>query len=536
MTKEDLEKDAAKADGSAKPERRRKIAWDNIAELESYFSKRRRNGGLNIDKVKKAFSIPVINGQSKERRENLNLAFDDAGGFDMIYHSLKEHAFEMGQFPVNSFLGYGALQQISQNGMIRACIQTTADDVTRKWIQIVGSDENTELVEKLQDLDQNKYRLKDMFNSAQALSGYMGGAYIYVDTGAEGDDLELPLLLNDESSELAYNDYVNFVLVDPSNVSPGDYNCYNPLKRDYMKPRIFNVLGQSVHSSRLIPVYENEVPALLKPSYNFLGIPQAQILWDYVLHFQDCRVYSSDLLKKFTLLVFKTDMETTLSTAGGLKNFDLRVKALERYRDNNSVFVCDMDDEDVTNVQIALGGTVDIVRQALEMIAAINRTPAVKLLGISPAGFNATGQSDITNYYDFISAKQELLRDQILKCLKIIQLANFGTVDPQINFIFNALDDDSANVRMTKAKTYIDAMAVLQDRNVISAAEVREAVRNDPNCNLEFLSNEMPEMPVDQDFRTDDPGAEGGGIETLDDFIEKYSSAAVQDTGDDTEA
>lgn len=516
---------AVKKEEAARPG---KLSWDNVADLEAYLPRRKQRGYNTIAQVRKAFSLPVINGQTRERREELNLAFDHAGGFEMIFSSLKEHAFEMGQFPVNSFLGYGALQQISQNGMIRACVQTIADDVTRKWIQVIGSDENTELVEQLQDLDQNIYHLRDLFNSAQALSGYMGGAYIFIDTGADGSDLELPLIIDDNSAEIVGNRDLRFTVVDPSNVSPGMYNCSNPLRRDYMKPRSFSIMGRAVHASRLIAVYDNEVPALLKPAYNFLGIPQAQILWDYVLHFQECRVYSSDLLKKFTLLVFKTDMDTVLSTAGGIKNFDLRVRALERYRDNNSVFCCDFDDEDVTNVQVALGGTTDIVRQALEMIAAVNRTPAVKLLGISPSGFNATGQSDITNYYDHISSKQELLRDQVLKCIKIMQLANFGKIDPQVNFIFNALDDDSANVRMTKAKTFIDALAVLQDRNVISASEVREAVRNDPNCGLEFLSGDLPDMPDEQDFRTDTPG--GTQYASFDDFLKAYEQAGQADT------
>ena len=56
---------------------------------------------------------------------------------------------------------------------------------------------------------------------------------------------------------------------------------------------------------------------LLKPAYNFLGIPQAQILWDYVLHFQECRAAEARLLTKFSMTVFKTSMADILFSAGG---------------------------------------------------------------------------------------------------------------------------------------------------------------------------------------------------------------------------
>ena len=83
---------------------------------------------------------------------------------------------------------------------------------------------------------------------------------------------------------------------------PGDYNATNPLQPDYMQPKCWWVLGQKVHASRMISVFDNPPPLLLRPSYNFLGIPQAQILWDYVLHWNECRIYTADLLKKISSL------------------------------------------------------------------------------------------------------------------------------------------------------------------------------------------------------------------------------------------
>lgn len=277
------------------------------------------------------------------------------------------------------------------------------------------------------------------------------------------------------------------------NVSPGDYNAIDPLKSDYLKPRYFWVLGTKVHESRLLRLFDNPPPTLLRPAYNFLGIPQAQILWDYVMHWNQCRVYTADLVRKVSLLVFQTSTDDIFNSPNGVRLFDIRMKALQRYRDNNAVFVCDKEGESVMNVQTSIAGCTDVVRQSLEMIASINRTPAVKLLGISPSGFNATGESDIRNYYDYIRSKQELRREAINTCLEAIELVEMGSINSNISFDFNELSkEDEASAAMT-AQTRAGALATLAQVQAISAEEMREAVKKEPAMHLGFLSDEVPE-------------------------------------------
>lgn len=79
--------------------------------------------------------------EAKEVRTAMDAAFSDNVGMDAIFETLADHAVDMGQFPYTSFVGYGVLQQIAQNGMIRNCIKTVADDITRSWITIKGGEE-----------------------------------------------------------------------------------------------------------------------------------------------------------------------------------------------------------------------------------------------------------------------------------------------------------------------------------------------------------------------------------------------------------
>lgn len=538
--------------------------------------------------LRNALKLPVSLGTTVAERERMDAnffaSFDHAGGIGMLHQDLLSHSANLGQTPVSSFLGYGALQNIAQNGMIKACIQTVADDCTKKWIEISGGkdaeaqelgqeqkqaqrldedgaeldallddsdttaqdalpdddvleleqepepdadleqdelsgleeeqepDADTDIdgdgvaepartkpkktpAEQLDELQKSTYNLQQVFHKAIALVGYYGGAFIFIDTGAPYDKLTLPLAINDKSAELCTeNASVRFVVVDPVNVTPAEYNSDNPLRPDYMRPVAWWVLGHKVHASRLLVLYDNEPPLLLKPAYNFLGVPRAQILWDYIVHWNEARIYANDLLKKVSLLVVKTNTDQIFNTPDGVRMFDIRMSALQRYRDNNSVYVCDKEQEDVNNVQTTITGATDVVRQSLEMIAAINRTPAVKLLGISPSGFNATGESDITNYYDHIQSQQELYRPHIQRCLDAIQLVHFGKIDPSIKFEFVELASENESTKTATASAKMQLLSMALQAQAISSDEMRQAIKQDPDMGLDFLTGDAPDV------------------------------------------
>jgi phage-related protein (TIGR01555 family) len=492
MTDKENDKEATKN----QPEARKKLSGLMLASLLSQppMPFKRSLQSLDLASVREVYAPPVTFGYGHDKlREEVDLAFDSAGGYEAIYSSLTQHAIEMGQYPVSGFVGYGALQNIAQNGMIQNCIRTVADDVTRNWIQVVGGEETDEerLIE-LQDLQDIKYKLRKVFNDAQCLVGFMGGAFVYINTdpkGQENGDPKYPLAVNSKSEELAKGRKVHFQVIDPVNVCSGAFNALNPLMADYMNPQRWYVQGQEVHGSRMLRIVDNEPPTLYKPSYNFLGIPQAQILWDYVLHWNQCRAAEVDLVNKVRLLAVKTAMSDTMSSADGIQQMDALVMAMQRYSDNNSVVVVDRED-DVVNIQTTVSGVSDVVRQSLESIAAINRTPAVKILGISPSGFNATGESDIKNYYDHIKSKQELKREAIQKCLEVIQLVEFGEIDPSITFVFNPLAKDDQMVAASAFATKVGAVTALYDRNIITGDEFRQLMKKEEDMGLGSLDGD----------------------------------------------
>src|SRR6266567_3166637 len=87
--------------------------------------------------------------------------------------------------------------------------------------------------------------------------------------------------------------------------------------------------------------------------------------------------------------------------------------------------------EEFENVSASLGTLDQLQAQTQEHMASVSRIPLVKLLGISPAGLNASSEGEIETFDDTINAGQEaLIRPNLTRLLHFVQLNLWGAIDP----------------------------------------------------------------------------------------------------------
>lgn len=164
------------------------------------------------------------------------------------------------------------------------------------------------------------------------------------------------------------------------------------------------------------------------------------------------------------------------------------MKVLARFRNNDGVLALDKESEDLAQINTPLSGVRDLVQQSLELLAALNRTPAVKLLGISPSGFNATGESDIRNYYDHISSRQEkTLRGPLEQTFRALAIRLFGQPDRAPLFDFAPLSDADEAALAAARKQRASSLAELVSAGILSPAEARRCLRDTPDSDFDFL-------------------------------------------------
>lgn len=403
-----------------------------------------------------------------------------------------------------SFIGYPMCAELSQCGLMRAGVETLADEMVRKWPVYMGattadSDDAKLLNEEMQRLD-----IKTVFRTMAEYCGYFGGGLLYIDTG-ENSSEELAKPIKISKYYIGPGTVKRLIPVEPICLGPLSYNSLDPLRPDYFLPDMWYVTGRGpIHASRFIRFVKNEPPIILRPAYNFFGIPDVQIALDYMLHFTETRESAARLLKKFSLSILKTDANAIL-TMGDASEAQRRIAHMAQTRDNDGVYVIDFDSEDFVQVNTPLSGVTDIVRQALELLACIWRMPVVKYLEVSPSGMNATGESDIRSWYDHVGSQVEKIFGSPMESVtRLMHLNVFGEVKSNISWSWPTLWEMTEREQAEVDKIQADTDAVLLDRGIVDQEEVRATLASQPEGRYSGIDpQDVPPMP-----ETPDMGAE----------------------------
>jgi len=422
---------------------------------------------------------------------------------------------------MDSFPGYPYLSMMAQKPEYRKMVGTIAEEMTRKWIKLktVGDDDKSERIKQLYDaLD--RFHVRDKFREAAEHDGYFGGGQIYIDVlspknvSAWTDDNELQSKLFISDKKIPKGSLKGFQVIEPVWTYPGVYNAQNPLSPDFYKPTEWFVMGKTVHASRMIDFVSRQVPDLLKASYNFRGLSLIQIAEPYVNNWLRTRDSVSDMIHSFSIPVIGTDMSQVLQ-GGGAENLLMRLMMFNQCRDNRGAFARDNDPskpEEVEFVNAPLSGLDTLQAQAQEQMASVSSIPLVKLLGITPNGLNASSDGEIRVFYDYIhSLQQSIFKTPLKRVLDVIQLSEFGDIDPDITFEFEPLYEMSAKEKAEIRKIDADTDAVYIAAGALSANEVREKIADDPDSPYHSLdlSDEIEiDLEEDEEIDPDDKAGE----------------------------
>ena len=118
-------------------------------------------------------------------------------------------------------------------------------------------------------------------------------------------------------------------------------------------------------------------------------------------------------------------------------------------------------EEEWQRIGVDFNGMPEILQMYLQIAAGAADIPVTRFVGMSPAGLNATGESDLANYYDRIHSDQELRLTPALEKLDIaIQRSALGKFDPDIFYEWNSLwqmtDEAKAAIAKTQGGDRID--------------------------------------------------------------------------------
>ena len=135
-------------------------------------------------------------------------------------------------------------------------------------------------------------------------------------------------------------------------------------------------------------------------------------------------------------------------------------------------------EEDFIRDSISFNGVPEILHIIFMLISADTGYPMTRLFGMSPAGMNSTGESDMNNYYDMVRSLQVTeLQPVLLRLVRIISEWQ-GLEEPYIDFrpLETMNEKEQADLDKQKAdteKVEADTYKAYIDAGVLEPYEVR---------------------------------------------------------------
>ncbi len=415
-----------------------------------------------------------------------------------------------------AFLGYPFLSELAQRAEYRVASEIYAKEQTRRWVRLHASGDkakNDKLTQLRSTMD--RLNVQDVFREAVEHDGLFGRGQILLDTGRSDDPAEMATPLTLTPAKIKRGGFKGLKAVEPLWTYPGGYSSTQPWRSDFYNPQTWFMQGQPVHTTRLLGFVSRQVPDLLKPAYMFGGLSLSQMAKPYVDNWLVTRQNVSDLIGSFNTWVLKTNMSAGMDAAASPNGIDTgtmiglvnRAEMFTKFANNRGVFMLDKDQEDFASVSAPLGGLDHLQAQAQEHMAAIYRIPLTIFLGISPSGLNASSEGEIRVFYDNMEAQREHThRRPFRTVLNLLQLSEFGEIDPAIGFDFEPLWQVSEIERSTLRKTNADTAAVYIEAGVLTNEEERERLAREDGGIYDGLDlSIVPEMPGMEDGEANDP-------------------------------
>jgi len=384
--------------------------------------------------------------------------------------------------------------------LAKRIVNTVADDMTREWLHVMfdGFEDNGQFV-----IEQAEKRLglRAKVNEALRWARLYGGSLMIIGA-SDTQDLSKPLTIETmKKGSLKYVQVVDRWRVSPSGVLTKQLDSYN-----FGLPDTYVVAESSVvvHHTRVLRFNGQKLPYFAWMQNAMWDDSELQHVVESLLNCDTATAAVATMLFEANVDVVKSPSLTEL-----LATKDGEAKAIKRFqlaammKSFNRTLLLD-GQEEYEKKQNSFANLDDIVERFMIDVCGAADIPMVRLFGQSAGGLNATGDNDVRNYYDMVSAKQEAeMRPALDRLYEMICRSELGTVPKDFRYDFNPLwqisDKEQAEIDKSNAerdKTYIEA-GVLTEGAVARELKERGTYRTMTDEDVE-LAEELAE-PSDED-------------------------------------
>jgi phage-related protein (TIGR01555 family) len=287
-------------------------------------------------------------------------------------------------------------------------ISTLPDDMIRKWRRPSWDDlgDDDKDVKAMQRLEK-KLQVKKRLLTASKWARLYGGALLIPVLRSQPDEvLSEPL----DYAQIEKDDLVAIHVFDRWRASHDGTTINDALNPQNGMPEHYRLAESSVrlHHTRVIRLDGREMPYFIWRANSMWNDSVLQILINNLKQYDTAVAALTTMMFQLNVdVILQQGLRSLLSQKGG------EAKAIERFRQFaiskafNGVALLDKDTEEFQRHPYTFSGVDKAFDKVMYDVCGAADVPFTRLFGQSPAGMNATGESDTRNYYDHVAARRE---------------------------------------------------------------------------------------------------------------------------------
>ena len=274
-----------------------------------------------------------------------------------------------------------------------------------------------------------------------------------------------------------------------------------------------------VHESRCLVFRNGVLPEQTSnATYLFWGMPEYVRIRRALRETVTAHTDSVKLLERSVQAIYSMKgLASLLTTDDGENQVLKRLQLVDTSRGLLNSIAIDSEGEQYDFKTFQFSGVKDVIDATCNMLSALTNIPQTILFGRSPAGMNATGDSDFESYYNFVEKIQRLMLKRNLRTLlDVVFRAGIASGDvaeePDYKLEFKPLwslsDTERATVDQTKAQTALVKAQTAQayvDMQALDPTEVRRRLASDEEFDVEDIISEDDEDDLLQSLLGTEP-------------------------------
>ena len=326
------------------------------------------------------------------------------------------------------------------NWVVQNVVGIIPDDMTKKWFALAGAvgPEHLKELDRVQRVTALRERVNEGLRWGRLYGGAAGLIMIRGQEGMLGQPLELESIYPGTFQGL-------YILDRWQGVVPGMELVFEggePVPAYYSITDAKGNTVAKVHHSRLVRFTGRDLPFLERVAELYWGESEVEALYNDVVKHDNVAANMAALTFRAnvdTMEVQNLDQLFSVTSGEQQRRFWNVMQAQSVMKSNFGMQLVNRGDQ-IKNTQYTFTGLQEVYDSMCLDLSGASRIPVTKLFGRSPAGMNATGESDLRNYYDYVDTLREAkLRPILEKLLPVLAMSAWGAVPDGLDITFPPL-------------------------------------------------------------------------------------------------